>query len=152
MANKKISVFESIEDMPVWNWFKIYETNELSYILLTPPKNTEKLSSELKKAWENIYNQFIDFFGVSDNYRKILELKREICIRETERIIYEDESQQTFKEVAQYELDVLLKRQTNQTMEDMTLAIEERYRFPIDEKKVSVKKYYSYLKSLNKKS
>ena len=58
---KKVDFYKSIDFLPIFNFFKVIETNDYRYILKL--KDYEKLPkrinlSELETAWNKMYNDF----------------------------------------------------------------------------------------------
>lgn len=144
---KKLQVWKSIEDMPAFNWFKLHETNDLAYILINyssklSVNQKEKLNIQLQK----LTFEFIDAFGISEEYRRILTLQKDIAAYRCERILNNDESVLTLIEIAEIELKDLTKVNPKQNIYQMKAAIEKISGHRINIKEVSVAEYYGYLK------
>jgi hypothetical protein len=58
----------------------------------------KKQQDQLESTWNNIFFEFLDAFGIPDNMREILELKRDIATLKLEMFIDNDPAIQTFIE------------------------------------------------------
>lgn len=132
--------------MPIYNWFKIQKTNELTWCLISKRKVNVKQMEVLKGALQTMTDEYIDTFGISDTYRNVLQLKGEIVCLECDYIINKDISRLTFIQLAQQRLEKLLN-ENNSTDETKARIYASKYMgFPIDTKKISVKEFYEILK------
>jgi len=145
---KKIETYQGIEDLPIYNWWKINETNELSWLLLNQELSYYADDKLLKPLWEKIFDEFIDTFGMPEKMRSILELKRDIQVLEWDIILTGDKSLQTFIDIKNFELQELLKEEKAQTNGQAKIYIEKYMGFRLDEKTLSVKDYYGYVNAL----
>lgn len=149
LRNKKtVKTYTSIDDLPIYNWFKISETNDLNWLLLD--KEDAKYTDDelLTPFWENIRAQFFDTFGIPEKMRKVMELRLDNRLLSMEMTQNGDMSLETFVDINKHKITQLLKDEEKQTSEMVTAYIEKFLRFPLNEKVVSVKKYYTYVKML----
>lgn len=110
------------------------------------------MRGRLVKAWELIYDEYIDTFGISDDFREYLDTKRKIAIHQADLIITGDRSLETFIEIEQVKLESLFNRKTKQNINEVKVYVEKYMGFRLDEKTVSVKEYYTYLYALQKQN
>lgn len=139
--------YQSIEDLPVWNWWKIHETKDLKYIL----KVDKKLTKHSNDIFDSIYSEFIRTFGVSENYKQYLEKLVEIEIAEIDMLLNDDRALETFIDIMKIELDELKGAGGNSTYMDAAIAVEKNMGFKLNSKETSVFEFYSYIKALEKK-
>jgi hypothetical protein len=66
----------SIEDMPIWNWQKIVEENNLIYLFKNHKK--KKLSNQLILVWEDLQQQYMDEFGIDESLLLRVKTMRKI--------------------------------------------------------------------------
>lgn len=136
----------SIEDLPIYNWFKIHETNDRSYLIKEGNKRwaTDKA---LNDAWGRVFSEFIDTFGISDSFREILSLKRDIMQHRLRLEYSGDGTNKTFIKIKELHLSELLQEEGGEKkVNEVKVYIEKFVGFRIDEKTTSVKEYYTYLK------
>lgn len=152
IIGKKLTHYSGIDDLPVWNWLRINESNDLSFLLLTKREVNTKEHEYLNTIFESIYEQFITAFGVNETMKRAMELRRDIGVLKLEMAISGDLSRQTFIDIKEDELGKLLLETEKQSNITMKAYVDKFMGFHIDEKKVSVKEYYSYIELLKKEA
>ena len=135
--------------MPIYNWFKIFETNNLNYLV----KKGDFSKDVLEKTWEIIFDEYIKTFGLNDSFKsyfdqtkKILDLKVKIALSESENA----------KKKLLFKLKAIIHKyeSLNPTQKDsenyMTtvVAIERMLNRSINEHEMTVNKFYTYLKQI----
>lgn len=140
--------YQSVEDLPVWNWWKIHETKDLKYLL----KQDKKVTVHANGIFDKIYSEFISIFGVGENYKRYLEKLIEIDIAETDKILNNDPSLDTFIDIMKIELDEIKSSTEGGSYMDTAITVEKNMGFKLNTKEISVFEYYSYIKSLEKQS
>ena len=131
--------YTSIDDLPQYNWRMIGEKNDLSFMLIDKHKKFDK--AKMKIAFDKIKDEYIDTFGINDNYLKILELKRDIAILEIDMAISKDRTIKNFIRISKIELDNLLKSSDNSKQSQTTFALTKHLKCYISEKDLSVRQY-----------
>lgn len=158
IGNKKIFAlhtrtlhnYNSIEDLPIYNWRKINQLNDLTYLLKVRRAVSGKEVEQLQKIWQNIFDEFIDTFGVPEYMKEVLTLRRDIECMKVEMYIERDRTLSAIIQVKEDELKALIGNDKIDNVNETTAHIEKYLGFQIDENKVSVKKYYTYVKMLEK--
>lgn len=136
--------YDSIDNLPLYNWRKINETNDLRWMFAS---GKGQVNRRIAEAWQTIYDEYIDEFGINDKYLQILELKREIVKLTAELALTGDRSIETFIDIAKWELTELLKNEDKgQSFGTVKAYVEKYMGFHLDERIVSVRDYYNYLK------
>lgn len=146
--------YNSIDTLPVFNWFKVIETGDLKNLVMNPHEVSPKRlkDQELASIWHKIYSEFIDTFGVDDTYKEILLLRCEVDYYKNLMVLEEDRSMLNFIRRAEKQLEALLK-DNHETKYDMTSVYVEKYMgFKIDKRSLSVKEYYGYLKAMEEEA
>jgi hypothetical protein len=145
---KNIKSWVLREDLPVWNWWKIHETKDLKYLL----KEDKELTVHANDVFDKIYSDFISIFGVSENYKEYLNKLIEIELAETEMLLNDDPSMETFIDIMKVELDDIKGASEGGTYMDTAIAVEKNMGFKLNTKEISVFDFYSYIKALEKQS
>ncbi len=148
MIFKKLECFNSLEEMPVWNWFQIQKTNDLKYMLVKTRKVSEREVLQLQQALKKISNEYIDTFGISDEYRRILELNRDIKVLEIDFILTKDRSKLTMIELKKAELKATVNGGSKMSIEKIKMQVDKYMHYNVDLKTVSVKQFYTYLEGI----
>ena len=155
---EKKSVFDSIEDLPLWNWIKIHETQNLTYIYqLDSYRNLPKILPQkelinLEEIWLELNQQIFDGFGMSENYERYLNLVRREIETRSDMIINEDRFLQNEINIIQADISLLFNSKEKQTFDSVVVDLEKYMGFRLDPKKISVKNYYNYIQKVNTKA
>lgn len=151
----ELKFFDSIDNLPVKRWFKIQETNDVAYIVIPVFDKRGRLITKkinystaqkniLLIAFSKITRQYLDTFGISDSYRRILELRRDIEVNKN-KLFFGDSSAQTMIDIYEFQLAEELKETENKSTEMATVYVEKHFKFSLDTDVVTVKKFYTYI-------
>jgi len=151
-----MKISNSIDNLYLYNYSKILETNDLRYLFILPdyfelPKTTDKEMQQLFEIWEKINDEVLDFVGISEDYKEQFRLRKTIALLKVEMICKEDKSLQTIIDIKERELLNMMPKQ-KQTVDESIIAIEVNLKMQINPKDTTVKKYFSYIKYLSKKN
>lgn len=146
--------FDSIDNCPVIIWNKIHENEDITWLLhqrnpLQLP-NSHQLKL-LKKVWENIYEEYIQYFGFSNEFKDILNKKKHIATMEI-NLCLGDKTKGTFIKIAKQELELMMNAQSSKKGDfwQAKVIIEKHFKFQLNPK-TSVRDFYNYQKDLLKK-
>jgi len=145
---KQYQVYDSIEDLIVWNFKKAQSTNDLRYLLVLdnykelPLKNYD--ASKLFKAWKKINDEFIDEFGFTEKQQLIYDKMLQLDFVRADKIIKKDKSLDNKIRMYKREIEDLLKdsNQEQQSFEKQVGILIVNLKIPIDTRKITVKEYY----------
>lgn len=136
-----INMYESIDEMPIFNWFKCIENKDYLYCA----KDAKKANLEACKiAFSVLYEEYIDTFGINKQLGEIIDLQNQILVLKIDLILSNDNTIKTFIELKELELEAVLNVKQTKT-NFAKIAIEKYLGFRINEKEVTVKEYYDYL-------
>ncbi len=144
--------FDSIENLPIWNWNKIQETGDYTYLRIDRI-NGQVTKSEYKilnSLWEKIFDEYIARFGFSSEFISLMEKKKHIALLQLQFIQSGDRSLITFIELEQKELEQLQAEnggEKNSFYKSKT-HLEKFLGFQIDVKKTSVVEFHSYIEMI----
>lgn len=146
-----MNLYNDIADMPIFNWFKCIDLRDYSYVLVERKevKGDELLKCEL--AFSELYAQFLDTFGISDNLQAILRLQNQILVHKIDLALTGDATNEVFIDIKQIELQKLMEVKEVKG-NSAKVAIEKMLGFAINERTVSVKSYYEYINELKKEN
>ena len=148
--------YNTIDTLPIFNYGKISELEDLRYLIIQSdyfelPEITEKETAELFNAWEHINDEIINYVGISEDYKSILRIKKAIALMKVELITTGDKSLETLIELKQIELKNSYPQKKNE-LDESIIYIESVLKIPVDVMTCSVKKYFSYIKFISKKT
>jgi DNA primase large subunit len=149
LFTSKLEHYKSVSDLPIYNWFKIHETNDLKWLLITPTKVGLRRRKALQEAFSKLYDEFIDTFGVSDDLKKITELRRDIRVLEIDMYLENDPSRETFIDIKKAEIQSIIESNAKAKVSDVKAYVEKYMGFHLDERVTTVKDYYSYIKIMS---
>lgn len=148
---QKLEYFDSIDTMPIYNWFKLQESNDLGFLLKKKISTTKRDIEILKEVLKKITNEYIDAFGVSDQYKNILQLQSEIRQKEIDFVLTKHRINKTFINVLKGKLKAALE--SNQRSDTSTVAWVHAKKYmggSLDMKTTSVREFYSILNEFKK--
>lgn len=134
--------YESIEDMPIYNWFKV-NNGDMRFMLVK--LSTKYDGVKAREYFDKIYSEYIDVFGISESYLKVIELKKQISVLNIEMAITGDRILKNFIKMAQIELNQINSKTNKTNTNEVKVHLEKYLGFRLNEKETSVKEYYTYL-------
>lgn len=139
-----MTFYNSIDEMPVYNWFKCIEDKRYQFCLKNAKHFKDSMLSKARNAFSKIYAEYVDAFGVSDSLQEIIYLENEIMCLRIDLALTEDRFLETLIEIKQIELSEKIKQKPTKT-NFAKVAIEKYLGFRINEREVTVREYYEYL-------
>lgn len=136
-------------DAPVYVWEKVHSTSDLSYLLVKRKKIGEKILLYLKQCWEKLYDEYIAEFGFGDQFKRLIEKKKEIAEFRLLLIITKDRIYQTEIEIAEIELAEMEKFTGKSNFTQTKIAIEDRIKYQLG-RDTTIREFYTRLSQLNK--
>lgn len=141
------SYYNSIHNLPIGKWFDIHRTNDLNY--LSKGKNIPP--NILAKVWTVIYDEYIKEFGLGETMKDVVEKEKEIAALRVERIVNDDDSLETFIEIAEIQLVNLKKSfEGKANFLESKVMLDKAMGFQVDTVNTTVAQYYSYFAILAK--
>ena len=139
--------YSSIDDLPMYNWKQIHDTNELKWLFIDNVKceNTK----ELETIWAGIYDEYLSEFGLSDEYKDILKIKRRIAMFQADYIEKEDRILLNYINIEKNALESMYGATTKgSSFRDSLVHLEKMQGIKINTKEITVADYYNYLRSI----
>lgn len=149
LFKNEVKIYKSIDELPIYNWWKVHKDNSLLWLLHDPKQHISGVQEQqLTEVWASIYKEFINTFGISKAFREVLNVKREIQIYKYRMYLEKDETLQIFIDIAQDKLEELLKSGGKSEVNKEKVYVEKYLGRHVDDKTITVKEYYTYLKVL----
>lgn len=137
-------VWGDIEDMPIYNWIKILETGDLKWLY----KNKGRVSIQSADHWLVLQQQYIDEFGLDENYKQQLRLMSKLKNLNLDFVLTRDRSLLNVIKITEIDLEMGGSKESIGFYQ--ILDHVEKYKgFQIDPKKTSVMKWYYSLKNMS---
>jgi len=141
--------FNSIEDLPIWNWWRIAESGNLIY-LHKGNYDKEDYTYEAYLLWNKLQNEYLDEFGITDEFRQILELKKKWIEKKADYLLTGERFKLTEIDIIEAEMSETMNTKVATKKEATIIMLEQKLGFALDEKKLSVKRYYNYINHFSK--
>lgn len=137
--------YNQLDDIPAFNFNKFIATGDPDLLAKNEIKAHDE--ADVQSAWDELFQQYIDFMGLGDRYDLILRKENRVCKLITQ--IYADEKRhlmailkQEKKELSLLKEKIALKPDAS----DESAAMGKYLGFDVNDKQMSAKKYFSYIK------
>lgn len=130
--------FDSIDNLPIWNYNKILESG-----------NFEKYGVKSKKIWEQIEKEFFYKIGYNEKYFEILRIRANIVLNKAKYYKTKNSSLKTLISIEKAKLEQILGEKKASEFSLMVASLSKFMGFKIDVKTTTVSEFYSYLKIAN---
>lgn len=138
-------VYPDLNTLPIANWWKINSTNNYAYLLRVNRDVSEREYTILEGKYDDLMEDYIVRYGMNDQLNDVLEKQREIALMRIDLILKNDPSLQTLIEVAEIELNELVKSQEGMSYQTLKAIIDKVMGFQINENTTSVVQFQSYI-------
>lgn len=131
----------------MWNWLELNRGN-MGWLYLKY-RDVKKPNKKHEKAFEILYDQYIERIGLTKDYVELLETMKQHAEAIFDWIVNKDTLSYTVKEELKIALDQMMKgEKSNSTFMQFVTAVEKYQGVEIDLKRISVEKFYSIVKNL----
>ncbi len=146
LKHKFCSKYNSIHNLPIYNWNQIHKTSDFGYLL----KNYEKVQHDgLNELWIKIYDEYIKEFGLSKEYQNILKLKINIAKQKADYIVTSDRVKLNFIALDEAKLKEIETKEAPDTFRKTLMHIEKSQGVKMNDKQLSVYEFYHYINNIN---
>jgi len=139
------SVYNNIDVCPIGLWIKIQETGDLRHLIIKGSFTIEELEEIFLSMQDEIFNSF----GISQKYKDYLNLLKEKARIISEVMETDDAFSKLDLKVVEEDIEMILDKKEKQQFDEVVVYIEKFMGFQLNPKKVTIRKYYNYLKVMN---
>ena len=136
--------WDSIENMPIYNWIKILETGELKWLFIDKGLETDSAAEH----WLGLQQQYIDEFGLDESYKQQLRLMEKLKNLNLDFVLTRDRSLLNSIKITEIDLEIDSSKKII-SFYDILDHVEKYKGLHIDPKKTSVMKWYYSLKNMS---
>lgn len=123
---------------------------EIIYIKKEVVPGSDPNENDLK-AWENLHDQYIEKYGLSKLYKKLLSLMKEKALLECTFVITRDRFKLTQIELKEAELKSAIANNSNgMTIEEALVYLSKWIGYRLNPKEISVVEYFNILAQYGK--
>ena len=141
--------YESIEDMPLYNWNKCMSGDY--YYVRVDEKQLDLPSCE--KAFKKLYDSYFEIFGIDKKYKEQIEVIKKIALLQCDYLITRDEFKITQIEVENAKLEMVKTgSSSNVTLQTTLIYLSKWIGYRLDWKQVTVYEYYTLLEESSKQA
>ena len=130
--------YDSINNLPMYNFDVINNTGDFSYLLI------EKVNINLENVWAKIYNEYIEEFGIPENYKTYIFLQIEALNIYQKAYSENKKHLLTLAEVKDKESITYLSE--NVKLSETSAILSKYMGYRINPAEISVKEFMSYIK------
>lgn len=139
--------YKSIEDLPVYNWWKLHEENDFKYLLKDSNKKVNRYAINIFKS---IKDEFVNTFGIDRRYEQYLDKVWKLEMYNIKMALTGDKSDKIFADNLEFEIEDLLNEQETKVHNHGVMHIEKYMGFRLDIKTTTVNEFYGYVKEIEK--
>lgn len=144
-----MKLYQDLDELPIFNWFKIHETGDLNYLVVSGKNGYKK---KLQEHWRKLYDMYIEAFGFSSEFLKILNKEKQIALMMIEKAETGNAVLQTHIELKQYDLTKMKDGMTKANLYQIKAHMDKHFGFHFDAKKVSVMEFFNNIKLIENES
>lgn len=148
LFENKIDYYQSIDELPIYNWHKINQTNELEWLLRKKVLISDHQKKILSNILDRMLSEFIDTFGIPEKMREILDLKSEIFILRCQMALENNKFLQNFIDIAEWKLKQIIADDQTQSTTQVKVYVEKYLGFRLNERETTVKEFYEYIEAI----
>jgi hypothetical protein len=146
--------YDSIENLPIWNFYKVKETGLLTYLIIDEGQHgagiTDKFSLELLEVWKSIDSRFITEFGMTEKFTNRMLLEKRILLLELDVIIKGDSLSKARLAAEKMKLDSSDNEVKALSINEIIVSVEKFMGFSINDRICPVQKFFGYVDLMRK--
>lgn len=147
--SKSPNCYRSIDELPVRIWFQVHKTVDFKLLLIDGECKDEDTYLKLFVAWEEMYNQFILRFGLSDEFMTDLRNEIKIANLQADFILTGQKHLRTLIRIEQEKVrmnDSGIEEPIE--LESVLAKMSKYYGFKLSSRELTTVEYYSYLNNI----
>ena len=145
----EIDCYRSIDELPIKIWFDIHKNVNFKKLLKSGFCENEKTYFKLFETWQKLYNEFIDRFGLSDEFLADLQTEIKIANLQADLIITKQKHLKTLIKVEQEKMRINnFDISEPKDIETILAKMRKYYGFKLSSRELTTAEYYSYLNNI----
>lgn len=139
--------YSGIDEMPLFNWRKCQEKGDYKYARISIENGSDLLD---EFSWKIIYDTYLEEFGFTSTYVRIMELQHEIAELQCDFIIQDRRFILNKIKMLEGELSELVERPNESDMDQAITYISKWLGFRINPKETTVREFFKYVRDYEK--
>jgi hypothetical protein len=143
---KHQNYYKGIDDLPLYNWIKCND----GYLKFTRKNETGSPEMDVV-TWQNIYNEYLNEFGLSETYKRMLNAMKKKAILELDFVLTGDRFKLTEIEIEETRLKAMLQNGgKGMTIEESLIYISKWLGTWLNTKQITVREYFNLIEQYGK--
>tara|TARA_Y100000310_G_C20653132_1_gene800585 strand:+ start:1691 stop:2155 length:465 start_codon:yes stop_codon:yes gene_type:complete len=138
----QLNTYTSIEDMPIYVWWQINKTGDVTLILKDKLKHTDKVISYCSDMWDAIRDEHIEVFGMSHAFEDYMRQLAKVGIKKANFAISQNGLDKTWLKIQERELKDMESVKKHNDYKTK-LILERALGITINPKTYTVMEYYT---------
>ena len=145
----ELDCYNSIDELPIKIWFDIHKTVNFKKLLKSGECKSEKTYIKLFELWQKLYNEFIERFGLSDEFLSDLQIEIKIANLQADLIITKQKHLNTLIKIEQEKMRINnFEISEPADIESILAKMSKYYGFKLSSRELTTAEYYSYLNNI----
>lgn len=145
----ELDCYNSIDELPIKIWFDIHKTVNFKKLLKSGECKNEKTYIKLFELWQKLYNEFIERFGLSDEFLSDLQIEIKIANLQADLIITKQKHLNTLIKIEQEKMRINnFEISEPADIESILAKMSKFYGFKLSSRELTTAEYYSYLNNI----
>lgn len=139
----------SIDELPIKIWFDIHKDGDYTKLLKVSIELNDKTILAISNVWMNLYNEYIDIFGLSDEFMADLRAEIKVANMRADLIITGDRYLKTLIRIEEEKKRISdLDIKPPNELETILAKMSKYYGFKLSSRELTVAEYYSYINNI----
>ena len=145
----KVDYYSTIDEMPIKKWFAVHKTGEYKHLVKGDKTPTEKDYIYLAEAWEFMHNEYMQRFGLSEEFMADLNQSVRLAELQANFIITKKPHYRTLIKIEKEKIKDSKVVQPKAKELDSILAVISKYQgHKVSSKETTVSEYYNYINNM----
>lgn len=149
-SNTPEKVWKSIDEMPLYNWIKCTEDDDIRYVCKDINDSNDV---DLVGSWSLVYDDYINRFGLSKLYRRLLEVMRTKALLECDYVITKEAFNLTLIKMEEEKLkQMLANKGEGATINSVLVYLSKWLGYHLNVREITALEYFEMMKQYGKEN
>lgn len=145
----QLNYYKHIDELPIGIWFNIHETGDFRKLLIGKAKFNTKVLDKLSDTWDELYDQFIVKFGLSDEFMANLRIRLRLAEYQAKYIIEKQDHYKTLIAVEKEKIRINnLYNDGPVSLESVLAKMSQYYKIHLRSRDLTVTEYYAFIENI----
>ena len=135
--------YNSIDELPVWNWYKCNQKEDYKFLLRVYDKDYK---ADLKPLYDAFHQEYLDLFGAGEEREKLMNLINQL-IKYKAAYLQGQKHMSNFIKIAEFQLAQMGNKQTKkpQSIEKLCALVSKVQGYRVDPRTTTVVEFHEIL-------